>query len=96
MNPSFYIFDRRLLDSRGVLRVRNPLPYSDLAHLPQAELEKLQAEHWPLEFGHSLQDQIGGQLEAGLVITGFYEDVDTRNVLHKYLPIHLATRAIRM
>ena len=28
----------------------------------------------PLEFGHTLEDQIGGQLEAGFVITGFYED----------------------
>src|SRR5262249_18049228 len=28
-----------------------------------------------LEFGHTLDDQIGGQIAAGFVITGFFEDL---------------------
>ncbi|MDC6459876.1 SAM-dependent methyltransferase, partial [Luminiphilus sp.] len=28
----------------------------------------------PLEFAHSLSDQLGGQLAAGFLISGFYED----------------------
>jgi hypothetical protein len=27
-----------------------------------------------LEFSHSLDDQLGGQIEAEFLITGFYED----------------------
>ncbi len=52
----------------------------------------------PLEFGHTLEDQIGGQLDAGFVLTGFYEDVYSKEVndaLSNYMPIFIATRAIR-
>ena len=28
----------------------------------------------PIEFVHSLDDQLGGQLDAGFLIAGFYED----------------------
>ena len=29
---------------------------------------------WPLEYSHTLTDQIGGQLDAGFVLTALYED----------------------
>jgi hypothetical protein len=52
----------------------------------------------PLAFGHTLEDQIGGQLDAGFVITGFYEDrydgADS-DPLSKYLPTFIATRAVK-
>ena len=38
------------------------------------KLKKLLDSGEPVSFGHTLEDQIGGQIDAGLVITGFYED----------------------
>ena len=49
----------------------------------------------PLCFGHTLDDQIGGQLAAGFVLTGFFEDRDPGHPLAKYLPTFIATRAVR-
>jgi len=95
MNPVFYLFDRDQMDSQGVLEVKNRLPYSDLADGDRETLECWIDEGWPLEFSHSLEDQVAGQLEAGFVITGFYEDRDSRVILDRYMPIHIATRAIK-
>ncbi len=96
MNPVFYIFDRDLLDEQGILQVRYPLPYSDLESLPPEKLQRTLDQGWPLEFGHTLTDQIGGQLDAGFVLTGFYEDRDPRSALDDYLPVYIATRAVKV
>lgn len=95
MNPVFYIFDRELLDDQGEIRVRYALPYSDLTSLTAEERQHMLDEGWPVEFSHSLEDQIGGQIEAGLVLTGLYEDRDPRTVLFEYMPVYLATRAMK-
>jgi hypothetical protein len=45
-----------------------------------------------------LEDQIGGQLEAGFVLTGFYEDCydnDVDDPLSRYLATFIATRAVK-
>jgi SAM-dependent methyltransferase len=96
MNPVFYIFDRKLMDEQGVLQVKHSLPYSDLTSLPPANLQKILEAGWPLEFGHTLEDQIGGQLKAGFVIIGFYEDRDVRSSLDDYMPIYIATKAVKL
>lgn len=49
-------------------------PYSDLHSLPTDKLEELKKDNKALVFGHSLTDQIGGQLEAGFSLTNMYED----------------------
>ncbi len=72
INPLVHIFDYDLME-KGELVVRHKIPYSDL-ELPQDELDKLLAEGEPMWFGHSLTDQIGGQLVAGFVIESLYED----------------------
>ena len=48
-----------------------------------------------MEFGHSLESQIGGQLKAGMVITELYEDnwSDEATPLNKYGPLYIATLA---
>jgi hypothetical protein len=58
-------------------------------------LNEKQQRGEPLVFGHSLTEQIGGQLEAGFVLTGFYEDYqpNPRFVIDRYLPTFLASRA---
>jgi len=98
MNPDIYIFDRDAIDRRGILRVKYPLPYSDAEHLPQVQLRAMMDAGWPLEHSHSLEDQIGGQCDAGLVITALYEDryaSDSGDVPSRYMPCFYATRAVK-
>ncbi len=94
-NPVLYIFDRFKMDDAGELIVRHRLPYSDLTSPSLAERKRTIDEGWPLEFSHTLEELIGGQIQAGFVITGFYEDRDPRNPLDEYLPLFLATRAVK-
>ncbi len=95
MNPVLYIFDRDLMDDKDILQVVNRLPYSDLDHSSPESLQHILDHGWPLEFGHRLEDQIGGQIQAGFSIAGFYEDEDPRIILSKYTPVYIATRAIK-
>ncbi len=93
LNPVLYIFDRFKMDDEGELIVRYSLPYSDTTSPSLADRERTLKEGWPLEFSHSLEEQIGGQTQAGFMITGFYEDRDHRNPLDDYMPLYIATRA---
>lgn len=93
-NPILYLFDQELADD-GVLQVRHALPYSDLASLTDAERALYLDDLQPLEFGHTLADQIGGQLDAGFVLTGFYEDNWPGMKLNEYTPTYIATRALK-
>lgn len=95
MNPAFYIFDRELMDDQGGLKVRHALPYSDLKSLSFSKRKAYLQAGWPLEFGHTLEAQIGGQLQAGFRMTGFFEDRDSRCILDEYMPIYIATRAAK-
>jgi SAM-dependent methyltransferase len=91
-NPAMFIFDMAQADE-GVLEVRHKLPYSDLTDLTAEERQRYVDDLQPLEFGHTLDDQIGGQLDAGFVLTGFYEDVWPGQALSDYMPHYIATRA---
>ena len=94
-NPVNYIFDQNQADN-GVLEVRHTLPYSDLVSLDADELQAYLDDLQPLEFSHTLEEQIGGQIDAGFAITGFYEDYWTGTTLAKYMPTFIATKATRM
>jgi len=94
-NPVMYIFDLELYE-QGTLTAKYPLPYSDLTSLDPEEKAKFLDENWALEFSHTLEHQIGGQIDAGFVIAGFYEDGDPGEPLTKYLPGYIATRALKL
>jgi SAM-dependent methyltransferase len=93
-NPALYIFDPVKADE-GILEVKHRLPYSDLTSLSPEARALYRADEQPLEFGHTLEDQIGGQLDAGFVLTGFYEDGWPGVALADYMPIFAATRAVK-
>jgi SAM-dependent methyltransferase len=93
-NPVVYIFDQDLVE-RGVFEVKYALPYSDLSSLTKEERQRYIDQEEPLEFGHTLEDQIGGQLDAGFVITGFFEDYAPDEPLSNYMPTFIATRAVK-
>jgi SAM-dependent methyltransferase len=93
MNPDIFLFDEDVCFERGELVVRHRLPYSDLTHLDEAELARLRGADVPVEYSHSLAEQIGGQLDAGFVITGFRERPHNAGATADYLPGYFATRA---
>jgi SAM-dependent methyltransferase len=94
-NPVPFIFDPDLAD-KGILQAKYSIPYSDTESLSENERRRYTATHEPLVFGHTLEAQIGGQLEAGFVITGFYEDYhDDSETFARYLPGFAATRALK-
>ncbi len=92
--PLTYIFDLFLLE-KGELQVKYTIPYSDQRDLPPEQLQLLIDDGSPFEFGHSLEDQIGGQTDAGFVITSFQEDFHNNNILAKHIATYGATRALK-
>lgn len=71
-------------------------PFSDLHSLPAEKVEELIKNKEALQYGHSLTDQINGQLQAGFSLTHMYEDNwGGENNLDDYFTAFLATRAIK-
>jgi len=93
-NPVEYLFDEDAAE-RGELVVRHTIPYSDLTHLSADERARAEAAGTPLNFGHTLEDQIGGQLDAGFLLTAMFEDRWPEGALARYLAMFMATRAVR-
>jgi SAM-dependent methyltransferase len=83
-------------EKEGIARIRFKIPYSDLTSLTDEERRRYTDRGEPLSFGHTLEDQIAGQLDAGLVITGFYEDRHVEgDLLSTYMPVFIATRSTK-
>jgi SAM-dependent methyltransferase len=97
MNPVVFLFDHEEAKLTGKLEVKYQLPYSDLISLAPASLQEKIGRGEPIEFGHSLDALIGGQLQAGFLIAGLYEDnwFDDSWLFSRYCPISIATRSIK-
>lgn len=94
-NPILYCFDRAL-EAKGVLQLKHNLPYSDINSLTSEEKKRFIKNKEPFEFGHSLQDQLGGQITAGFSLRGFYEDKWGNGCpADKYFPQFIATLAVK-
>ena len=97
MNPAYFLFDQDEARQSGGLDVKFTQPYSDLHSLDKKKLQALLDNHEALIFGHTLGDQIGGQIDAGFAITGFYEDhwSDEATPLNRFSSTSMATRALK-
>ena len=91
VNPLLYA----LADDDDALTLQNPIPYSDDACMTETERQKHLAEGGALEFGHTLQDLIGGQLRAGFVITDFDESTFGGRLVDDFIATTFATRAVK-
>lgn len=68
------------------------LPFNPLKN-PQQYEDSIKND-WGIEFSHTLEEQIGGQLEAGFVLTDLYEDTNGEGILHEHgIPTYWAKRA---
>ncbi|QVK16882.1 class I SAM-dependent methyltransferase [Mycoplasmatota bacterium] len=96
-NPLEYIFDLKAFNE-GNLVVRHSVPYSDLTSITESELKELVLEQGEaIAFGHTLEDQIQGQILAGFMIAGFYEDNNGGwSPLDKYINTSIATKAVKL
>lgn len=97
-NPVVYLFDAMEM-SKNQLVVTHKIPYSPFNEDARTETELYLKCGEPLEFGHTLQNQLAGQLDAGFVITGLYEDngrENAKSLLDEYIPIYMATRAVKV
>ena len=97
MNPSYYLFDHEDAEETGELKVKFKLPYAEPDSLDAEGIRVLEESGRALEFSHSLEDQIGGQIKAGFVISELYEDfwTDRATPLNAYSPTYIATRATK-
>lgn len=97
MNPAFFLFNHDEALESGELKVCYPQPYSDLTSLTDDEEAAVREDRQTMEFGHSLEDQIGGQLAAGFFLAGLFEDHwdDAATPLNVYMPTSIATRAVK-
>ena len=89
LNNGFaYIFDETETNMKYRLPfnpLKDPVAYEDSIN-----------NNWGIAFSHTLEEQIGGQLEAGFTLTDLYEDTSKYGVLHDYnVPTFLATRAVK-
>lgn len=94
LNPVRFLFDDAKAE-KGDFEIRHALPYSDLTSIGEGERRRYTDKGEPLCFGHTLADQIGGQLAAGLVLTDMYEDAEPTHPLSKFTPDYIATRAVK-
>lgn len=72
----------------------NRLPFNPLK---DKELYKKSIDNdWGIQFSHTIEDELGGQLKAGLTLTDIYTDTNEDGRLFEYnVPSFYATRTIK-
>lgn len=74
--------------------IKYTLPFDPLVNPDQ--LKDLQDTDSGIQFSHTVEEQLGGQLKAGLVLTDIYEDTNGEGNLHEHnVPTFIASRAVK-
>ena len=72
----------------------NSLPFDPLSN--EEQRKQLEREDAGMQFSHSLEEQITGQLEAGFTLLDLYEDTNGEGRLHELnIPTFLAMRSVK-
>lgn len=72
----------------------NKLPFNPLKN--KQLYEDSIKNDWGIQFSHTIEEQIGGQLKTGFVLTDIYQDTNGTGRLHEFnVPTFYATRAIK-
>ena len=73
----------------------NSLPFDPLTNPDQ--MKQLADTDSGVQFSHTIEEQLGGQLEAGLVLQELYEDTnETGRLFELNIPTFIATKAIKL
>jgi SAM-dependent methyltransferase len=75
------------------LIVKNKLPYNPLKD--KIAYKKLEEDDMGIQFSHTLEEQIGGQLKAGFILKDLYEDYNDDGLLKEYIPTYIATFSLK-
>ena len=81
-----------LAEDDNPLLIVNKLPYNPLKD--EALYKRCLEVDGSIQFGHTIEEQVGGQLKAGFALTDLYEDTDN-DTIGKYIPNFIATRAVK-
>jgi SAM-dependent methyltransferase len=77
------------------LVIANSLPYNPLKMDP-ARLQEMIENKEGIQFSHTFDEQIGGQLQAGFILTGAYEDFNNEpSAIADGIPAYWATKAVK-
>ena len=83
-----YIFD----DEETTITQK--LPFNPLRDKEQ--YEQSIKNDWGIQFSHTIEEQIGGQLQAGFVLTDIYHDTNGMGKLHEFnVPTFYATKSVK-
>lgn len=83
-----------IVDIFDETKIANRLPFNPLKD-PEL-MKKLSEDDSGVQFSHTMEEQIGGQLEAGFILTDIYEDTNGEGHLHELnIPSFIATRAVK-
>ena len=85
-------------DDRNLpLIIENKLPFNPLENASEEEYQHMVNNLEGIQFSHTLEEQIGGQLRANFALTDLYEDRDREGsgLLRDYAPQYIATRAVK-
>ncbi len=88
-NGFSYLFD----EEEAPLTVQNKLPYNPLKD-PKVLEHSLKLDG-SIQFSHSLEAQLDGQMQAGFRLTNLKEDRDKDSLLSEYFPQYILTRAVK-
>lgn len=70
------------------------MPFNPLVN--EAQRKMLEDTDCGMQFSHSMEEQIGGQLEAGFMLTHLYGDTNGEGRLHEMgIETYVATRAVK-
>jgi len=85
-----YVFE----DENGecILTATNKLPYNPLKD--HVLMERAMKGDGSVQFSHTMEEQVGGQLKAGFTLTDLYEDMDDEGI-GAFMPNFLATRSVK-
>ena len=94
INPINYLFDNELLLAKKFV-VRNVIPHTESPDVSGTSTPTT-IPPTPAEYGHTLQDLVGGQLQAGFQLQELFEDRwGGTDALSKRIAVFLATLAIK-
>ena len=75
--------------------ISNTMPFDPLAN--DLQRKQLEAEDCGMQFSHNMEQQLGGQLKAGFVLTDLFSDTNGEGRLHEMgVETYVATRAVKL